>query len=444
MNNGKKENKEKNSLAYFFSIETPYLKIPLFAVIFGVISIFIALLIGYKSYQYSISKTEKHFYNFYLKRADFLKYIISMNPYMKKDDILLMAELYYKKSVRKPGDEYLCIVDGTSKVILHTADPDSVGNFAGDNTLFSIGKSFKFNLSNLIESESDYVGEYISGSGELQVAAFVFVPDRNWVIGIHRSKEALIKEVRSDYNIFFLGILIICCLIFPIYLGLLFWAFHYSKKKEKIDEARIVNSLREKEILLKEIHHRVKNNMQIISSLISLQLEQIDDEKAYDVLLNSQNRIYSMALIHEKLYQSGDFSHINFGEYINSILIHLYSSFNLDSDKIKIEVNIETVDIDLDKAIPCALIINETVTNCLRHAFAAGESGKIKIEFYKNDEGRYNLIIDDNGKGLPENFNMEDPKSLGFQLIKALALQLRGKFEFYSDNGTKMVFTFPL
>lgn len=168
-------------------------------------------------------------------------------------------------------------------------------------------------------------------------------------------------------------------------------------------EEQIKASLAEKEALLKEIHHRVKNNLQIISSLLNLQAEYLQDNQAIEIFKDSQNRIESMALIHEKLYQSKDLAKIEISGYIQDLVTNLFSSYQVNSDAITLNINIEDILLSIDTAIPCGLIINELVTNSLKHAFPSNKTGEIRIDLCSSPNNKFLLIVSDNGIGFKKN-----------------------------------------
>ena len=202
-------------------------------------------------------------------------------------------------------------------------------------------------------------------------------------------------------------------------------------------------SLHEKETLLKEIHHRVKNNMQIVSSLLDHQTQFIKDKNVDEIFAESQNRIASMALVHEKLYQSKDLAKINFLDYINDLAANLFQSYAENSGKIKLNMNIENIQVDIDFAIPCGLIINELVTNSLKYAFPAGRVGEIKIVFRKTDKNMLELVISDNGIGIPPDLDFRKTGSLGLHLVTILAEnQLHGKININRNEGTEFKIEF--
>jgi PAS domain S-box-containing protein len=210
--------------------------------------------------------------------------------------------------------------------------------------------------------------------------------------------------------------------------------------EHNIDEERIKASLKEKEVLLKEIHHRVKNNMQIISSMLGLQSAYVQDKKYNFMLQDSQNRIKSMALIHEKLYQSDNMAKVNFSDYVNSLITNLYSSYSINKEKVKLKVNLENVSFNIDTAIPLGLIINEVVSNSFKHAFPNDREGEIAIDINKLNDSHYQLKISDNGIGFKQKSTYSN--TLGINLVNALTEQIDGKLETYTDKGTTFIITF--
>jgi PAS domain S-box-containing protein len=204
----------------------------------------------------------------------------------------------------------------------------------------------------------------------------------------------------------------------------------------KLMEERIKASLREKEVLLQEVHHRVKNNMAIISSLLQLQAKRIKDETVRDLLTESRNRIHSLALIHEKLYRSEDFSKIDIEEYVRSLTNSLLASYKIKRGEITLERNIEDISLSIDKLIPCGLIINELVTNSIKHAFRNGDKGVIRVELKAGDSNLATLAVIDNGRGLPEGMDIYGSPTLGLQLVTSLAGQLRGELSYDATGGS--------
>lgn len=207
-------------------------------------------------------------------------------------------------------------------------------------------------------------------------------------------------------------------------------------------EEQIKASLQEKEVLLKEIHHRVKNNLQIVSSLLNLQADYLKDKQALEIFKNSQNRIESMALIHEKLYQSQDLARINFAEYVQDLVASFFYAYEINSDAITLKINVEDVFLGIDAAIPCGLIITELVLNSLKHAFPVGNLGEICIDFRSLTDNKFALIVSDNGIGFPKKLDFQNTESLGLQLVNALVNQLSGTIVLNSNSGVEFKITF--
>jgi len=217
------------------------------------------------------------------------------------------------------------------------------------------------------------------------------------------------------------------------------------KKAEKTllkREEQIKASLEEKEVLLKEIHHRVKNNMQIISSLLRLQTEKIKDETMQNMFIESQNRIQSMALIHETLYKSKDLARIDFQDYLKKLTSSLSLLYQKDLEDIQINIDIKNVLLDINQAIPCGLLINELITNSIKHAFPDGESGTVDVHMHKRPEGQFSLTVQDSGVGLPDGIDLNYTETLGMQLISGLISQLNGKIKLHREKGTKYTIEF--
>jgi PAS domain S-box-containing protein len=208
-------------------------------------------------------------------------------------------------------------------------------------------------------------------------------------------------------------------------------------------EEKIKASLHEKNVLLREIHHRVKNNMQIISSLLRLQSRVIEDNKLNEMFMESQNRIRSMALIHEKLYQTEDFARINFAEYIRSLTVHLFHTYKVNPNIVRMNTEVNDVYLDINKAIPCGLIINELVSNSLKHAFPDSKEGEVCIRLSTGKQKRTDLLVSDTGIGLPKSVNFQEPETLGLQLVSDLVKQIEGTVELERGNmGTAFHITF--
>jgi len=215
-----------------------------------------------------------------------------------------------------------------------------------------------------------------------------------------------------------------------------------AQERERAEE-QILLSLKEKEVLIKEIHHRVKNNLQIISSLLYLQSDSIKDEYDRLIFKDTQSRIKSIALVHEKLYGTGDFSKIDFQAYLQSLLVYLRNTYKV-KDFINVKTDVAPVYLGVDKAIPCGLIVNELVTNSLKYAFPDGRKGEIYIRFYTGGDKKVVLEVEDNGIGLPEDFDIKNISTLGLDLVINLTRQIDGHLDIHSYKGTKININFTL
>lgn len=201
-------------------------------------------------------------------------------------------------------------------------------------------------------------------------------------------------------------------------------------------------SLREKEVLLREIHHRVKNNMQIISSLLRLQSRTVKDKEIVEKFKESQNRIRSMALIHEKLYQTEDLTRINFAQYVRSLTVHLFHTYRVNPNVIKMITEVKDVYLDINRAIPCGLVLNELVSNALKHAFPDNKKGAVRVKLFTGKQKKNKLIVSDNGIGLPPDVNFREPETLGLQLVNDLVRQVDGTIRLERTSGTAIHITF--
>ena len=216
-----------------------------------------------------------------------------------------------------------------------------------------------------------------------------------------------------------------------------YYAFITDITKHKEDQARIESSLEEKEVLLKEVHHRVKNNMQIISSLVSLQADRPENSTIRNELRNVSHRVRSMAMIHEKLYQSTDLANIDFERYTENLLKYLWNSYENISGKIRLVKHLEPVSLPVDKAVPLGLILNELTNNALKHAFTGNGHGEVAVELKKKGQNGMSLVVRDNGSGLPEGLKWDQTDSLGLNLVKMLANQIHALTEVSSQKGTE-------
>lgn len=202
--------------------------------------------------------------------------------------------------------------------------------------------------------------------------------------------------------------------------------------------------LREKEVLLREIHHRVKNNLQMITSLLYFQAKNAEDARLIEMLQESRNRIKSIAIVHEQLYQARDLANIALDSYIQSLASYLFHVCGVNSKTVALKIMVEKIDLTVETAIPCALVLNELISNVLRHAFPGGRSGELQIEFRHHDQQAI-LRVSDNGIGMPCDFDLHHIESLGLNLVMELVTkQLHGQMELDRSHGTAFTMTFPL
>lgn len=207
-------------------------------------------------------------------------------------------------------------------------------------------------------------------------------------------------------------------------------------------EAQLQVALAEKELLLKETHHRVKNNLQVISSIFSLQSQTTNDPEILAILRDNQNRITSIALVHTKLYQSESLANIRFADYLQSLVSELFMTYNVNPARVRLQLQVADVSLDPDTAITCGLLLNELVSNALKHAFPDGTQGEIQISLTETKQGQLCLRVADNGIGLATDPQTQ-PQSLGLRLIRALIRQLKGELEIQASPGARFQVTFP-
>lgn len=208
-----------------------------------------------------------------------------------------------------------------------------------------------------------------------------------------------------------------------------------SKVQERTKE--LSSALEEKELLLREIHHRVNNSLQLISSLMNIQAPYIKDDESIEFFKKSQSRVKSISMIHEKLYQSKNLQKIDFGDYLSSIIINLFQTYVVDQEKIRYNLKCNSIKLNMETAIPCGLILTELITNSLKHSFG----NEISVEMYLENE-TFNLIVKDNGIGFPEDLDFQNIDSLGLQLVNLLVNQLDGAINLKDEYGAEFKIEF--
>jgi two-component sensor histidine kinase len=209
------------------------------------------------------------------------------------------------------------------------------------------------------------------------------------------------------------------------------------------ERERIETLLREKEVLLKEIHHRVKNNMQIISSLLNMQAQRTADPAFRAMVHACQNRIRSMSLVHEKMYRSPDLARIDFADYVRSLISELAHSSGAESDRIRLDFSLEPIFLDIQQAMPCGLLACELASNAFKHAFPAGRSGALRMAFRRKPPSSFELVVGDDGIGIPAGLDMSRADTFGMEIISLLVKQLNGAIERRDAAGTEFRVAFP-
>ena len=315
-----------------------------------------------------------------------------------------------EKALKKQGEEYKAIFEntGTLSVI-----------FEKDTTISLVNTEFEL-FSGYTNKELKYHRKWLEfvASDDLERMEGYHRMQRINPLAIPKNYEVMLKNREGKIKDFFAT----SELIPGTEKGIISFM---DISDRKIAENKIKNSLHEKELLLREIHHRVKNNMQIISTLLTLQSAQIDDQKLIDLYQESQNRIQAMSLIHEKLYLSRDISKINLKDYVQSMVSDLLYSYEKDSQVIESNLDIADALMSIDTAVPCGLIINELISNSLKYAFP-DRNGTINVYFHRINDSDYCLSISDDGIGLPEDLDIEKTNSLGLQIVNNLINQLDG------------------
>ncbi|HWR33189.1 MAG TPA: histidine kinase dimerization/phosphoacceptor domain -containing protein, partial [Chitinophagaceae bacterium] len=255
-----------------------------------------------------------------------------------------------------------------------------------------------------------------------------------------KKKEAALIQSHQERNYF-----IIAAILFSALAVVAFYAYRSNrKKKELLNKQNIIieSSLKEKETLLREIHHRVKNNLQIISGLLNLQSRQIENPEAQEAVREGRNRVKSMALIHQKLYQQDNLTGVNMKEYLSDLISSIQQTFKDSRTDIQAKIDCTELNLDVDTAIPLGLIINELITNCYKYAFIGKNAGLIHLRLFEKEK-LLELEVRDNGGGLPVGFDMNNTRSFGMKLIQSLAAKLEASVQAYNDNGTVFKLSIP-
>ena len=344
--------------------------------------------------------------------------IKDINKLIRTEKALILAEKHYRTIINNSSD------------IITILSPDGTILYKNKSIEINLGyKAFDLIGENELEfthiKDKDKLNKILKE--ELKFSDSIYYIEHRYLHkdGSYRFFESSLKQIFDNKNEI---------------ATIIMYSRDITQRKEY--EENLI-SLREKEILLKEIHHRVKNNMQIISSLLRLQSSKTKSRKTKELLMESQNRVSAMSLVHELLYMSDNLEQVDFKRYLQDISSLLFHTYNINAASIQIKSEVEDVHINIDKAIPCALIISELVSNSLKHAFPKTKKGEIKISLNKSKKGNYALTISDNGVGLPEGLDYKNTDSLGLELVNALTRQLGGNIKLVKATGTKFKITFP-
>ena len=346
-----------------------------------------------------------------------------------------------EKAVRNPHNYLGMVVAGKGKIIekgstfngrylrLSPSDTSSTSIMVYVSNFHRLSKDFDFGVLS--------IGDKISIEGVVTEYNPEYPEEQTYKVFLRTPEDLQYSGIPRYYWYLSGGLIAVVCIF------VVGWIVSLRRQVDSKTE-QIQQSLEEKEVLLREIHHRVKNNLSIISGLIELQLDGTEDEKAEEVLKNSQSRIRSMALIHDKLYQTDTLSDIQLESYLQELVEAIHDTFTEINEDVKLRFDMDSVAIDIDRVIPCGLLVNELVVNSFKHAFSNGRQGTLSVKLQEIEEGTVELTVADDGPGLPEEFTLTKGDSLGSMLIKTFAAQLEAETSINGENGARFTFTFPL
>lgn len=356
-------------------------------------------------------------------------WIATIMTYVIITMILALSPIMFQKKLHDSAEQYRYLVTyspaGICEIDIATGNFTFVNDVICHYSGYTREELMKMNPLDLITG--DGVSIYVDRLGQVTSSAAPTVPAEYRI----KTRDGNFYEVAVYPRYTYSGAKVVKAM----------YVIHDISERKKW-ECQLMASLQEKEILLKEIHHRVKNNMQVISSLLSLQAHHIKDERDRVIFTHMQNRVRSMASVHEKLYHSKDLSSVDMGEFISSLVYQISDSTASPSGVINVRLEVAGVFFTIEKAIPCTLIINELVTNAYEHAFINGRRGTISVSLDETAPGSYRLVVADDGVGMPEGFCPETAGTLGMKLVVALTQQLQGSFEIHGNAGTTCAITF--
>jgi two-component sensor histidine kinase len=369
---------------------------------------------------------ESTFYSYNL----LVKCFLELKNYKMALNTIKTAEQYFlERNIQKPLAEFY---------IIKSEYFNSIGRI--DSAYLYLNKAYK--IKDSLETKGM---NKILASNELMYS----ITEKQKLLKQHqvdlKNQELKLKTTQKNIFIFFTTLLLLL-----LFLSL-YNVFKLKKSKKEIgfknnqilnQNEKIKVALDEKEVLLKEVHHRVKNNLQVISGLLELQNITVSDDSVKLALKEGQNRIQSVALVHKMMYQSENVSKVNMGKYLDELLQVLQTSYAVSGKNITTKINASNIDLDITLAVPLSLIVNEAVCNAYKHAFVDVFKGEIFVSIERESPKTYKLVVKDNGIGLPSDFEINSLKSIGFDLIKGLTKQLKGSLQLNTNFGTEIIITF--
>jgi signal transduction histidine kinase/ActR/RegA family two-component response regulator len=393
------------------------------AIILGIVSVLISLSIGFFAYKYTLKATEKRYHMFYMNKAKMLASIADSHKDTTKDILLNIIETCWMASGDKPPDEYICIVDKDANLILHTAHPDTIGKYVGNNIVLDSQGKLLCRMQEIIQSQVDYVGNFISSSGQKQIAAFAAIPQRQWTVGVHRSKDALIKGIKDDVFYFIIGFVIVCGFFLPVSLVFLYGTFKASNQKRMNAEKELVRmqKLESVGILAGGIAHDFNNYLQGILSNIAVAKSHTDsNDKIHFNLTESEKAVIQAKSLTQQLLTFSKGGDPIMKVISASELIQDSANFSLSGSNVRCELVLPDCRclVEVDKGQ-----ISQVFNNLFINADQAMPNGgviKVNAEHYnveKKDllplqEGRYvKIIVNDQGIGISQEHlqNIFDP-----------------------------------
>lgn len=348
---------------------------------------------------------------------------MSTRPKQREESHRKVRVETYPDVLKSPGllarildiaDDAIISIDSAQRICIFNQGAERIFGYATDEVL---GESLGILLPpEHRERHERHVGEFAKSPIAARVMA-----QRAEIFGVRKNGDVFPAEA-SISKVDVHGELILTVILRDI-------------TSRKTAERKVQEALQEKEVLLREVHHRVKNNLQVVSSLLSLQARSTTDPHARKVFEESQGRVQSMALIHEQLYESNSFAAVDFSNYLRQLAAQLVRSQEVSADRVDVKVEVDGVQLSIDVAVPCGLIVNELLTNALKYAFPEGRNGSVRIRVSHQPDASVTLTVSDDGVGLPPGVGFWNTKTLGLRLVRSLVRQLDGEIELSGPPG---------